>query len=78
MEQAGGSQSNQTDVLLMSRLRARELGCTPMNKARESQCKLLRALLFVSGWLMGLEPTTPRSTIWCSNQLSYSHRVGYV
>ena len=27
------------------------------------------------GWLMGFEPTTLGTTIRCSNQLSYSHRV---
>src|SRR5438094_9383272 len=26
------------------------------------------------GWLAGFEPATPRSTIWCSAMLSYSHR----
>ena len=29
----------------------------------------------VDGWLMGFEPTTPGTTIQCSNQLSYSHRL---
>ena len=27
------------------------------------------------GWLRGLEPPTPRSTVWYSNRLSYSHRI---
>ena|GEM_PF-5785164 len=29
------------------------------------------------GWMMGFEPTTPRTTIWCSNQLSYNHRLNW-
>ena len=28
------------------------------------------------GWMRGFEPPAPRTTIWCSNQLSYIHHTG--
>ena len=39
-------------------------GCT--GKTRETEKTKM-------GWVMGLEPTTPGTTIRCSNQLSYTH-----
>ena len=30
------------------------------------------------GWVMGLEPTTPGTTIQCSNQLSYTHQISEI
>ena len=36
----------------------------------------LQSVKVIMGWMMGLEPTAPRATIWCSSLLSYTHHVG--
>lgn len=35
----------------------------------------LRPLRLHVGWVKGLEPSTPGTTIRCSNQLSYTHHI---
>ena len=35
------------------------------------------SFLFV-GWVKGLEPSTPGTTIRCSNQLSYTHHICFL
>ena len=46
----------------------------PRNKVRAGAMAPALAL-FNMGWVMGFEPTTPGTTIRCSNQLSYTHHM---
>ena len=35
----------------------------------------MRIIKVALGWVIGLEPTTSRATIWHSSQLNYTHRL---
>ena len=47
---------------------------TPLCQGKEPEQKL-RLFRLVVGWVKGLEPSTPGTTIRCSNQLSYPHHI---
>ena len=50
------------------------LGYTPVWKGNEGPGRS-RSLSSLVGWVKGLEPSTPGTTIRCSNQLSYTHHM---
>ena len=55
-----------------SKSRALPLGYTPIERVGRAGADA-PALSHGMGWVMGLEPTTPGTTIRCSYQLSYTH-----
>lgn len=46
---------------------------------RQGRSRAIRPVIYgkrKKGWMTGFEPATSGTTIQCSNQLSYTHRVG--
>ena len=50
------------------------LGYTPV-WGKENRDREVSQSRFLVGWVKGLEPSTPGTTIRCSNQLSYTHHI---
>ena len=53
------------------------LGYTPIREKKGDRDSIPDPALFV-GWVKGLEPSTPGTTIRCSNQLSYTHHISCI
>ena len=52
------------------------LGYTPVYLGKGAgRSQKLRPFRLDVGWVKGLEPSTPGTTIRCSNQLSYTHHI---
>ena len=54
------------------------LGYTPISqetKKARGRSRSSGPSAYVMGWVKGLEPSTPGTTIRCSNQLSYTHHM---
>ena len=52
------------------------LGYTPICERREGgRSRSSGPAALIMGWVKGFEPSTPGTTIRCSNQLSYTHHI---
>ncbi len=62
------------DLLIPLPFRSQQNDLRPRQRPKPPAKKRVWTFPF-PGWLRGLEPPTPRSTVWYSNQLSYSHQI---
>ena len=64
--------------LLHRARRIRTSECRNQNPVPYRLAITLHYYFHSKGWVMGLEPTTPGTTIQCYYQLSYTHRISFV
>ena len=50
---------------------------TPPGRKGQGRSRSSGPYALYMGWVKGFEPSTPGTTIRCSNQLSYTHHINY-